>query len=112
MVKQTQSRKDNLKKARDTLEWSQPKFINMFRCNFKSETDKHIDTKFELFKKYRKLGYDVWIEPTFKNNKRADVLIVSDIEIWIDEVLVSEKIENIEYKRTVYPFPIRTVKIE
>ena len=93
------------------LAWNESKHMNCFRCNFKTESLEHINKKFERWSFYRKKGYDVFCEADLKQGGTPDLIIVTEYEIWIDEIMVSEKEDNIELKRKVYPFPIKMVKV-
>jgi hypothetical protein len=82
--------------------------INCIRI-FPNNTLEHEMTKFKVCWTLRKWGYDFITEAIFKNNKRADVIDVSNGIIY--EILKSEKEEELVDKTETYPeiFEIRKV---
>jgi len=81
------------------------KEVNNYRncLRFGNESDKHAYLKFLLFRKLRKMGFDVYTEAEFKRGGKADVLAVyKDIYLGF-EILVSEKLEDCKQKIKKYP---------
>ncbi|MFW6173350.1 MAG: hypothetical protein ACOC5T_06355 [Elusimicrobiota bacterium] len=60
-------------------------YKNCFKYH-KQNTDEHEDTKYEIFKKLRKQGYDCWTEVIFENGYRADIVAIKEGNGWIVEV--------------------------
>lgn len=91
---------------------------NCFRCSIStkdprlSESPAHRNKKFERWVYWREQGASVFTELIFSNGSRADLVVcMPDGEVFVEEILESEKDENIEKKKEKYPFPIRTVRV-
>jgi len=82
---------------------------NCFRYST-HETDKHIDKKFERFKYWRKQKADVFTEVILKSGLRPDLIIVTENEVFIEEIVASESEKSILLKKDNYPFVITTIK--
>jgi len=76
---------------------------NCFRY-FHNNSELHENTKFDVFKKLRKLGYDVWTEAIFTRNRgRCDLLAIKDTQAYVIEIVNSEKEKSILEKSKKYP---------
>jgi len=87
---------------------------NCFRCSLEpAESDDHINKKFERFIHWRKFGAAVFVEVRWKNGSRSDLVIcLNNGEIFIEEIAVSEKEENLLLKEEKYPFPIKVFRVK
>jgi len=84
---------------------------NAFRYSL-HESDDHIIAKFKRFHYWRRAGADVFTELILnKQNKglRPDLVIVTNKDIFIEEIVSSEKEESIIKKRKDYPFAITVI---
>jgi len=84
---------------------------NAFRYSL-HESDDHIISKFKRFHYWRRQGADVYTELILnKQNKglRPDLVIVNDEDIFIEEIVSSEKEASIVKKRKDYPFTITVI---
>ena len=81
--------------------------INCFRY-FPNNSDEHEDKKFEIFKRLRKEGHDVLVEPIFHDEGRCDVLDLTDGVIY--EVIHTEKEADVKKKNYPGCFMIEIVK--
>ena len=84
---------------------------NAFRYSL-HESDPHIFSKFERFHYWRRQNADVYTELILnKQNKglRPDLVIVTDKDIFIEEIVSSEKEASIVKKRKDYPFTITVI---
>ena len=72
--------------------------VNCFRF-FPNNSDTHENTKFEVFKKLRKLNHDVLVEAIFLNGSRCDLLDINTGVIY--EIIHTEK--ETEVKEKNYP---------
>ena len=80
---------------------------------YPNNSDKHEDTKWSLCKKLKKMGYEVYTECRFKDNKgRADVIAIKDGFGYIFEITVTEKEKSIANKRDKYPIDFELVVID
>jgi hypothetical protein len=79
-----------------------------------AESIDHIMLKFERFILNRMEGNSVFTEVIFAEGLgRADLVCVSPQgEIWIEEIVESEKKESLEAKEVKYPFEVRIFKVE
>lgn len=94
--------------------------VNHFRASFtnetatkfprQSESDKHRDKKYERWCYWRKQGFNVVTEAILSNGKRPDLIIFDDNEVFIEEVVESEKEESILRKKEDYPFYLKVIK--
>ena len=84
---------------------------NAFRYSL-HESDDHVIAKFKRFHYWRRQGADVYTEIILnKQNKglRPDLIIVTDKDVFIEEIVSSEKEASIVKKRKDYPFTIIVV---
>jgi hypothetical protein len=101
-----------LKKCADRKYWA-TSHKNCFRCsislgNKNPETIKHIIMKFIRFIYHRKLGRIVFTELRFsKGRGRADLVVVDKGNVFIEEIVVSEKEKTMLLKQDKYPFPVK-----
>lgn len=89
---------------------------NCFRATItedgKGESEEHVNKKFERWKYHRMRRHIVFCELVLKDGSRPDLVIVENGEnIYIEEILCSEKEENIVSKMQKYPFPIRKIYV-
>ena len=85
---------------------------NCFRCTIgKCETDAHIRAKFERFLFWRRYGATVFSEVKWKGKGgRSDLVVcLTTGEIFIEEIVVSEKEKSLLLKEDKYPFEIRVI---
>lgn len=88
---------------------------NCFRCSAgfmsNAETDTHIRAKFERFLYWRKFGATVFTEVRWKEGMgRSDLVVcLNNGEIFIEEIVCTEKEESILNKEERYPFPIKVI---
>ena len=88
-----------------------PSIKNVFRYSL-HETDAHIFSKFKRFHYWRRNGADVFTELVLnKQNKglRPDIVVVLNNQVFIEEIVASEKEASIIKKRKDYPFTIVVV---
>lgn len=85
---------------------------NCFRCSIgKGESEKHIRRKFERYLEWRKYGAVVFTELRLKDGSRPDLIIcLSNGEVFIEEIVESEKEASLLLKEDKYPFPIKIIK--
>ena len=93
--------KQNNKLFNNDLELHQKKDCFIYH---RSNTEAHEDRKYEVFKWAKKKGYSVLTEVRFKDGKRADIVIVTDYNIFIVEVETNQKPENIAKKKATYDY--------
>ena len=60
--------------------------------------------KYQVFKWAKKEGHICHTEVRFKDGKRADIVIVTDYNIFIVEVETNQKPENIAKKKATYNY--------
>lgn len=84
---------------------------NDFRASVENgESDEHVRLKFERWLFHRKQGRLVFCELILKDGMgRPDLVVIQDGDIWIEEIVCSEKEESIARKRKKYPWPLRVV---
>ena len=116
--------KYRLSKLRDTIEYGIYKVkqvadnrfwctthANDFRCS-QAENEAHIRTKFERYLYHIKSGRTVFTELILKKGMgRPDLLIINKGEIWIEEIVNSEKEASLIKKKKKYPFPVNIIKV-
>ena len=80
---------------------------------YASESESHMDKKYAVWKKLKKLGYKIWCEPIFeKTNSRPDILAFRD-GYWNNiEILESETTQELQQKLEKYPVELHTVVIK
>jgi len=85
---------------------------NCFRCSIgKAESEKHIRKKFDRFLEWRLFGATVFTELRLKDGSRPDLIIcLNNGEVFIEEIVESEKEESLLLKEDKYPFPIKIIK--
>lgn len=85
---------------------------NCFRYSQEpAESDAHVRMKFERFLHWRKFGATVFTEVRWKEAGRSDLVIcLNNGEIFIEEIVSSEKEESLLLKAEKYPFPIKIIK--
>ncbi len=100
-----------IKDAANSLFWS-TSHKNCFRATFgPGESPKHMDKKYERWKYHRSMGRIVFCELILENGSRPDLIICDNKgNVWIEEILVSEKDENIKNKEVKYPFEVRKIR--
>jgi len=84
--------------------------VNCFRYH-KNNSDEHEDTKYQVYKKLIKTGYDVWVEPIFNDGNRADIVAIKDGKGYIVEILHSESEESYNLKKNKYPQEFMLIKV-
>lgn len=85
--------------------------LNYFRA-YMSENESHIDKKFNLWKKLRKLDYNCYTEAILKNGNRLDILAVKEGIGIAFEILESETKEECMEKLKDLPEGIEIVLIK
>ena len=92
---------------------------NCFRCSItttgelekKGESDIHIKKKFERYLYWRRFGATVYVELRLLDGSRPDLVIcLNNGEIFIEEIVESEKEASLLLKEEKYPFPIKIVR--
>jgi len=80
---------------------------------YASESQAHMDKKYLIWKKLKKLGYSIWVEPIFdKTNSRPDILAFRG-GYWNNiEILESETIKELKEKLEKYPVEFHTIVIK
>jgi len=84
---------------------------NCFRYH-QNNTDEHEDTKYQVYKKLIKSGFEVWTEAIFSNGTRADIVAIFGGKGYIVEILHSESDASFELKKTKYPKEFMLIKIK
>lgn len=81
---------------------------------YAGETEEHMDMKYQVWKKLRKAGYEVWCEVIFNSGIRMDILAFRDGIFTNYEILASETKEKFLAKIKNYPdvniVPIKSQK--
>ena len=83
-----------------------------FRASFAEEdtkdpeSEEHMNMKFERWKYWRKEGYFVLAEAILTNGMRPDSIVFNENELFIEEIVYSEKKSSILKKKEEYPFPM------
>ena len=85
-----------------------------FRCSIgPGEKDPHIRGKFERWLYHRRRGCIVFTELRLKDGMgRPDLLIIDNGEIFIEEIVNTEKEKSLLLKKDKYPFPMTIIKVE
>jgi len=87
--------------------------VNCFRATFNGkESPEHRNKKYERWCYWRKKGFNVVVEGILKDNKRPDLIVFNESEIFIEEIVMSEKEESLIKKQINYPFEIFIIKVE
>lgn len=106
-----QNRKEVKEQVREDV-WC-VSIINHFRASFgKAESKEHRDKKYERWCYWRTQGFCVVTEAILKNGLRPDLIIYNENEIFIEEVVKTEKEESIIKKKKTYPFFLSVVKCQ
>jgi len=104
---------DQVKKFADGKKWA-GSHASCFRCSLpgKGEKTEHIYKKFERWLYHRELGRTVFCELVLKEGfGRPDLIIIDrDENVFIEEIVNSEKEASIILKKKKYPFPIKVIK--
>lgn len=79
---------------------------------YPNNTDKHEDAKWNICKKLKKDGYEVYTECRFKSGGRADIIAIKDGVGYIIEITVSEKEKSIEAKKSKYPSDFELIVVD
>lgn len=97
--------------------------VNCFRASFtnkghnKPESEAHINKKFERWKFWKGKGFDILTEARLVNpaksqkNIRPDLIVWNEYELFIEEIVASEKEESIINKKKIYPYHVNVVRI-
>lgn len=87
--------------------------LNCFKASFgPGESEKHMDKKYERWKYWQKKGFYVFTEVRLKNGQRPDLIVFNENEIFIEEIVNTEKKESIEKKKYKYPFSVFVIEVE
>ena len=93
--------------------------FNCFRASFPQIGDKkipespeHIDKKLERWKYWRREGFNVFVELILADGTRPDLIVFNENEVFIEEIVVSEKKLSILKKKKEYPFEVFVFEIE
>lgn len=79
---------------------------------YESETDRHINKKFLVYRKLRKAGYNVLCEPIFKSGIRMDILAWKEGNFINYEILETEDMKKFLSKIKTYPPEITVIPIK
>ena len=86
--------------------------VNHFRASFgPGESDEHRDKKYERWCYWRKKGFNVVTEAILTNGLRPDLIIFNGNEIFIEEIVNTEKKASIEKKKENYPYFLNIIEI-
>lgn len=93
--------------------------LGLFRASYgegviklSNETIEHFTVKCQVAHFYKKNGYKVWCEPVMRGC-RPDLLVLhSNGDAYIVEILKSETEKRFNKKLDVYPLPIRKVYVK
>lgn len=88
---------------------------NCFTCTFgPGESEAHIDAKFQRWKHWRKHGATVFTEVRWKDGGgRSDLVIcLNNGEVFIEEIVCSEKEQSLMQKEDKYPFRFEVIKVD
>ena len=105
-----------IRKVKDAAEmntWSS-NHVNCFRFTIgKGESEAHIRAKFERFLYWRLLGCSVATEVRWaKGCGRSDLVIcMNNGEVFIEEIVCSEKEESLAAKENKYPFDFKVIRV-
>ena len=102
-----------VKEAAEMNTWSS-NHVNCFRFTVGlGESEAHIRAKFERFLYWRLLGYSVATEIRWaKEGGRSDLVVMSNNgEVFIEEIVVSEKEESLAAKVDKYPFDFKVIRV-
>lgn len=85
---------------------------NCFRCSIgEGESETHIRKKFDRFLEWRRFGATVFTELRLLDGSRPDLIVcLNNGEIFIEEIVESEKEASLLLKEEKYPFPIKIVR--
>ena len=87
--------------------------VNCFRASFgPGESDEHVGMKFKRWRYWRKKGFNVVVESILTNSLRPDLIVFSENEIFIEEIVYSEKKSSILKKKKEYPFKVFVFTID
>ena len=95
---------------------NQIRYTSLREGNFRayaSESENHMDKKYALWKRLKKIGYKVWTEVIFKEGFRIDILSFKEGLWQAYEVMESENEKSLAEKIRKYPvniIPIRNMK--
>ena len=82
----------------------------MSRASFgPGESEEHMDKKYERWKFWRDQDFFVVTEAILTNGLRPDLIVFNENEIFIEEIMKTEKAESIDKKKELYPFPLSVV---
>jgi len=86
--------------------------VNCFKATIgPGESEEHMNMKFERWKYWRKKEFFVLVETRLKNELRPDLIVFNENEIFIEEIVYSEKKSSILKKKHDYPFPMFVIEI-
>ncbi len=86
--------------------------VNHFRASFgKSESQEHRDKKYERWCYWREKGWQVVTEAILKNGLRPDLIVFNENEVFIEEIVNTEKEKSLIKKKKEYPFFVNVVKL-
>lgn len=76
------------------------------------ETDEHIRMKFERWLYWRRQGASVFTELILTSGLRPDLVIVTENNIFVEEITQSESDKSIELKKQEYPWEVTRIKCQ
>lgn len=76
-----------------------PEGLNGFN---RSHTERHEDKKYQIARKLLRHGHTIMIEPTLKNKKQPDILVLDVIPPIAYEIAVSESDKSLDKKEENY----------
>jgi len=78
----------------------------------KSESEEHLDTKYERWKYHTRRGRTVYTELILKPGLgRPDLVIVDKGHIFCEEIVKTEKEASLIAKENKYPWPVSVIKV-
>ena len=96
--------------------------VNCFRSSFHTEnvnltkrlpeSMEHIRTKFERYLHWRTKGFQVLTEARLKSGLRPDLICYNSTEMFIEEIINTEKEDSIIKKKKNYPLLVVTYKVK
>lgn len=82
-------------------------------CKFyPNNKEEHEDAKWQIFKKLKRQGFEVWTECRLLDAGRGDIVAIKNGHGYIVEVLCSETDEMFEDKKIKYPSEFTLVKFD
>ena len=85
---------------------------NCFRYSpYPAESDWHVQVKLQRHMYWRNKGATVFTEMRWKNGTRSDLVVCTkEGEVFIEEIVCSEKEASLVKKAEKYPFPLHIIQ--